>query len=140
MKTKITILQPPAGAGSLPATESIVVVVQGDQQVPLGNASYLFNGSRPAGGRVAMERFDDGRIVRLLHTGVPLLESAVQAAGPYGWEPTALVDVESKSMRSALPPAPRFYRLRLMGGIDIPAPRIESIGLEPGSVVITYGH
>jgi hypothetical protein len=70
--------------------------------------------------------------------GVPLLESAVQAAGPYGWEPTAMVDVESRSIRSALPPAPRFYRLRLMGGIDITPPRIESIGLEPANVIISY--
>jgi hypothetical protein len=71
--------------------------------------------------------------------GVPRLESATEVIGPYGWEPSAVVDVEARTIRVVVPSEPRFYRLSVTGGTEPGPVRIESIRVEDGEVVLNYG-
>ena len=71
--------------------------------------------------------------------GVPRLESAEEVDGSYAWESSAVVDVESQTVRVAVPLQPRFYRLSVTGGVEPGPVRIESIRVEDGEVVLDYG-
>jgi hypothetical protein len=71
--------------------------------------------------------------------GVPRLESATEVIGPYVWEPSAVVDVEARTIRVVVPSEPRFYRLSVTGGTEPGPVRIESIRVEDGEVVLNYG-
>ena len=71
--------------------------------------------------------------------GVPRLESAVEVIGPYVREPSAVVDLEARTIRVAAPAQPRFYRLSVTGGTGPGPVRIESVRMENGEVVLNYG-
>ena len=51
---------------------------------------------------------------------------------------TAVVDVESQTVRVAVPLQRRFYRLSMTGGVEPGPMRIESIRVEDGEVVLGY--
>jgi hypothetical protein len=68
--------------------------------------------------------------------GVPGLESAAEVAGPYTVDSGAVVDLETATIRVSVTSEARYYRLVREG--DVPSPRISSIRLEGGEVVIGY--
>ena len=69
---------------------------------------------------------------------LPRLESASQVTGPYAPEPTAIVDAESRIIRSALTVQAMYYRLSLTGGTNASPLRIDSIRIEGTDVVMGY--
>jgi hypothetical protein len=68
--------------------------------------------------------------------GVPGLEWAAEVAGPYTVDSGAVVDLETATIRVSVTSEARYYRLVREG--DVPSPRISSIRLEGGEVVIGY--
>ena len=74
----------------------------------------------------------------MLGETLPRLESASQVTGPYAPEPTAIVDAESRIIRSALTVQAMYYRLSLTGGTNASPLRIDSIRIEGTDVVMGY--
>jgi hypothetical protein len=70
--------------------------------------------------------------------GTLRLESSLQVTGPYAWEPAAIVDVETQTIRVALTAQAMFYRLSLTGGAHSTPVGINSISFDGPNVVFRY--
>jgi hypothetical protein len=62
---QVTIVQPLPGAAAVPDAESVIVEVRDEAPVSDLNVRYLFNGSPPPKGWVAIGRMDEGRHLRV---------------------------------------------------------------------------